>query len=219
MIEVFVTSFTTELPGPTMERHLDSLPAAMRASILRYKRWQDRHRALLAKLLLRAGLRALGFPATALDSVRLDAHGRPSIGREVDFNISHSERFILCAMAQGQRVGIDIEAIRDIELNDFSAAFSADQWQAITQAPDPQAAFFSEWTQKESASKADGRGLSLPLAQIVLHRHTALVDSTIWHLVPLHIHPDYCCHLATDGPLDFRLTELNDHCDLGATTA
>lgn len=216
MIEIFVTSFDTELPAATMERQLDSLPAFMRQSIVRYKRWQDRQRALLAKLLLRAGLRSLGFSAAALDLVRLDAYGRPSICREVDFNISHSESYILCAMARGQRVGIDIEAIRDIDLDDFSAAFTPDQWDAIRHAPNPHAAFFRDWTRKESASKADGRGLSIPLAQIALDNRTALVDSTPWQLVSLQIHPAYCCHLATDGPIDCMLAGLDCHGDLMA---
>lgn len=206
MIEVFVTSFKRELPAPVMARYLDSLPAEMRQSIGRYKRWQDRHRALLARLLLRAGLQSFGFPAEALGSVRLDAYGRPSIGQEVDFNISHSESFILCAMARGQRVGIDIEAVRRIDLGDFSSAFSPVEWNAIHHAPDPYAAFFSFWTKKESAGKADGRGLSIPLERIALDQNTARIDATAYHLAPLPIHPAYIGHLATDGRIDFKLT-------------
>lgn len=209
MIEVFVTSFATELPAPVMSRYLNSLPEEMKKSIGRYKRWQDRHRALLARLLLRAGLQSIGFPDEALGLVRLDAYGRPSVSQEVDFNISHSESFILCAMARGQRVGIDIEAIRRIDLGDFSSAFSPEQWFAINHSPDPHAAFFSLWTQKESAGKADGRGLSIPLMQIALDHNTARIDAATWHLAPLPIHPAYVSHLATDGRIDFKLTELN----------
>lgn len=209
MIEIFVASFDTELPAPVLARHLDSLPEEMRKSIIRYKRWQDRHRALLARLLLRAGLQSFGFPAEALGSVRLDAHGRPYIGREVDFNISHSGNYILCAMARGQRVGVDLEAVRRIDLSDFSSAFSPVEWSAINHAPDPYAAFFSFWTQKESAGKADGRGLSIPLERITLDHNTARIDATAWHLAPLPIHPAYIGHLATDGRIDFKLMEFD----------
>jgi 4'-phosphopantetheinyl transferase len=209
MIGVFVTSFASELSAPVMARHLDSLPEEMRKSINRYKRWQDRHRALLARLLLRAGLQSLGFPADVLGSIRLDAYGRPFLGGEVDFNISHSGNCILCALACGQRVGIDVEAVRRIDLSDFRSAFSPEEWSAINGADDPHAAFFSLWTRKESAGKADGRGLSIPLEQIVLDNTTARIGSTVWHLAPLRIHPAYIGHLATDGRIDFELTEIN----------
>ncbi len=208
MIEVFVTSFDTELPATVLARHLDSLPEEMRNSINRYKRWQDRHRALLARLLLRAGLQAFGFPAEALGSVRLDAFGRPFLSQEVDFNISHSGSYIFCALACGQRVGIDIEAVRRIELIDFCSAFSQEEWLVINRASDPHAAFFNLWTRKESAGKADGRGLTIPLEQIVLNDSTARIGNTVWHLAPIRIHPAYIAHLATDGRIDFKLTEL-----------
>lgn len=214
MIRVFATSFDSELSAPVMARHLDSLPEKMRRAINRYKRWQDRHRALLARLLLRAGLQSLGFPAEALGSVRLDAFGRPFLSGEVDFNISHSGNYILCAMARAQRVGIDIEAVRRIDLSDFGTAFSLEEWSAINRAPDPHAALFSLWTQKESAGKADGRGLSIPLEQIVLDNNTARIGSTTWHLAPIRIHPAYVAHLATDGRIDFELTEINCTCSI-----
>ncbi len=214
MIKVFITSFATKLPDPIMAGYLVSLPATMQRSILSYKRWQDRQRALLAKLLLRFGLQSFGFPGESLSSIQLDTFGRPFICREVDFNISHSGNFVICAMAQGQRVGIDIEAIQNINLTDFDSAFSAEQWDAITHAPAPHTAFFNSWTKKESASKADGRGLSIPLAQIDLHKNSAKIDTSNWHLVPLHIHPAYSCHLATDGSSDFKLTEIDCLSDL-----
>ncbi len=208
MIEVFVTSFDTVQPDSSIERHLDSLPLEMRISIGRYKRWQDRYRALLAKLLLRAGLEAFGFSADVMKAVEADSYGRPSISCEIDFNISHSESFVLCAITKGQRVGIDIEAIRQIDLSDFSLAFSPDQLRRICEAVDPYDAFFRSWTKKESAGKADGRGLSIPLTEIFLHNNTARIGTTTWHLINIPIHSAYSCHMATDGRIDFKITEL-----------
>ena len=37
----------------------------------------------------------------------------------VDFNLSHSGDLVVCAMSTGSRVGIDVEAVRDVELSGF----------------------------------------------------------------------------------------------------
>lgn len=209
MIEVFVTSFDTESPDYSLWRHLHLLPAEMEQNIVRYKRWQDRQRALLARLVLRTGLESLGFSAKMMREIRYDEYGRPWIGGGLDFNISHSGQFVLCAITCGQRVGIDIEAIRAIELGDFDLAFSAEQLDAIQQDENPVRAFFNSWTKKESASKADGRGLSIPLREITIEDQVATIGDSQWQLSSLAIHPSYCCCLASEVRAKITITELN----------
>lgn len=211
MINVLVASIDTNMPDFLMERMLGLLPVEMQKSVTRFRRWQDRHRALLAKLLLRTGLQNLGFSEMVLDSVKYDAYGRPWIKGEVDFNISHSAEYVICALARGIRVGIDIESIRTINLADFISAFSESEMAEIAEARDQNRCFYDSWTQKESAVKADGRGLSIPLAEIAVQKNSAIIDATRWHLTPIFIHRDYSCHMATNEKAEYKITELYWH--------
>jgi 4'-phosphopantetheinyl transferase len=208
MINVFVTSFDTEVHDCTLKRHLSSLPAEMVKSIVRYKRWQDRQRALLAKLVLRAGLESFGFPAEAMYEVQYDEYGRPWVEGEVDFNISHSGQFVLCAFTRGQRVGVDIEAVRPVNVRDFSPAFSPAQLREMQNSSAPECAFFKSWTEKESASKADGRGLSIPFEEITIENDVAKIGAIEWHLTDLSIHPAYSCSVAAEMCSHVEITEL-----------
>ena len=212
MIKVLFTSFRDELPPPVVAALMETLPPEMACAIGNFRRWQDRHRALLAKLLLRAGLLSCGYPGDILNRVEIDSYGRPRVGPELDFNISHSGNYILCALAQGQRVGIDIEEHRPIALVDFREVFSLREWALIEHSPDPQGAFYAQWTRKESAAKADGRGLSLPPEQIELEPGVARIGSVEWRTIAIDIARDYSCHLTTNGLVDYELVPLTAVC-------
>ena len=133
----------------------------------------------------------------ALENLLYTEHGRPYLEAGVDFNISHSGEYILCAVAGGTRVGIDIEEIKPVDFTDFTDLMSHNQWRQIRESDDPLKSFFTFWAIKESIIKADGRGLSIPLNDIIITENTAFYD-TKWHLKQLPIDDRYCASLAYD---------------------
>jgi len=95
--------------------------------------------------------------------------GKPELANEerssLHFNLSHTRRIAVLAVAQGQPVGVDVEDVRPIEPEAAAAHFSAaelsdlgtlhgDAWLA---------GFYRCWTRKEAILKAEGVGLSLAL--------------------------------------------------------
>lgn len=174
------------------------LPLEQARRIERYGRWRDRQAGLFGRLLLREGLMGMGYPTNCLEHLQATDFGRPFLPVAVDFNITHSHEWVMCALAESGRVGIDIEHHRDIALEDFRDHMTPSQLQTIASASDRRAAFFDLWTMKESVVKADGRGLSLPLASIEAVDGVAIADNRRWTIRRLETAAGYSCHLASD---------------------
>lgn len=116
----------------------------------------------------------------------------------MDFNISHSGAYVVCALCPAGRVGIDIEEIRPIDIPDFIAQMTRNQWESLMASKNRLEAFFSLWTQKEAVIKADGRGIAIPLNEIIVEGEKAFLADDIWRMKEVRIVDGYCCHLATN---------------------
>jgi 4'-phosphopantetheinyl transferase len=199
MILILYTQIGEELSSRAWELCLSEMPLPMRTRISRYVRWQDRQAGLFGYLLLSQGLVRYGYPRDYLHRLVWDASGRPFLDVRLDFNISHSGAYAVCALDTEGRVGIDIEEMRQIDIYDFRGQMTAGQWQAIIASENRLAEFFSLWTKKEAVIKADGRGLSIPLDAIITEGEEAFVSGEVWELREVKIADGYCCHLATTG--------------------
>jgi len=197
LIHILYAKISQDIPEEVYKRSLIVLPDTLRDKHFRYKRWQDRASNLYSKILLLRGLEKCGYDDVSLVNLHYTEFARPFLPGTVDFNISHSGEYILCAVADGSRVGIDIEEIKPVDFSDFTDLMSRDQWQSIRESSNPLKAFFTFWAIKESIIKADGRGLSIPLNDIIITKNTAFYD-TKWHLKELQIDEGYCTSLATD---------------------
>jgi 4'-phosphopantetheinyl transferase len=87
----------------------------------------------------------------------------PGSAPHLDFNISHSGRFILIVFARGVEVGIDLERNRgfpDLETI-VDRYYSPDEksWLATLSGEHKKEGFFRIWTRKEAVLKAAGAGL------------------------------------------------------------
>ncbi|MBM4314623.1 MAG: 4'-phosphopantetheinyl transferase superfamily protein [Deltaproteobacteria bacterium] len=198
MILILHTQIGERLSGRDWELHLEKMPGAIRMRISRYSRWEDRQAGLFGKLLLAEGLRRCGYPAH-LDNLVWDASGRPFLDGDLDLNISHSGDYAVCALGWAARLGVDIEKVRPIDVADFRTQMSQGQWEAIMTAENRIDTFFRFWTQKEAVTKADGRGIAIPLEGIVLDGGKAFLDAAAWDVREVVIADGYRCHLATDS--------------------
>jgi len=206
---LYATEFPRQLPDAAFYHGLDRLPAALQPKILRYRRWEDAHAALLGKLLLLVGLNEAGSPAT-LDDLLYTPNAKPYFPEGPNFNISHSGNWVVCALSQTGRIGVDIEQVKPLSFEDFQTQFTPREWQAIRSAPDPFAAFYRFWTAKESLIKADGRGLGIPLLELDVTDYRPIdLDGAVWTFQPLFWFPGYAAHLTTEEPNpEIRFREL-----------
>lgn len=205
MVRIYWTRFEEAVSSGLEREYCAMMPERVRAAARTYVRWQDRQATLFGKLLLLKGLRAL-LPAGdwlgRFQALEVTPSGKPFIPGGPEFSISHSGEMVVVALSQSGEVGIDIEKIRAIEVDDFSnyvpeiaglkGKLGDDQLSTI---------FFDCWTRKEAVLKGYGSGLSVPLDQVVIQGDMAHLHDTAWFIHKIVPDQAYCCHVATRQPL------------------
>ena len=130
----------------------------------------DRQRFVAARGILRRLLGRYLRVAPAEVSFRYGAQGKPELSgsatSSVSFNLAHSGDLALFALAQGRRLGIDVERLREVPeaLTIARHHFTPSESKHLrSTGTGLQAAFFRLWTRKEAVIKAVGTGVSTPL--------------------------------------------------------
>ncbi|MFH0787427.1 MAG: 4'-phosphopantetheinyl transferase superfamily protein [Pseudomonadota bacterium] len=202
MLKVCQTRSANRLSERKEGEYLQRLPPAIRASIQRYRRWEDRQRVLLGKLLLLQALLSRNPEAddSLLEHLENTESGKPFIKGQADFNLSHSGEMVMLAVVDEGTTGIDVEKIRPIEMDDFSRVlpelFSLEAFDR----PDRLKLFYATWTKKEAVLKGAGLGLLVPLDQVELEGDRAYFNDRIWTLQAIDCGPEYSAHVATSEP-------------------
>jgi len=161
-----------------LEHAMAWLAPAERERYARFHAEEDRRMFLLGRVMARLLVgRAAGAPPTGWQW-REGQHGRPEIGwpaTALRFNIAHSAGLVVCALAMGREVGIDVEdltrrAIDPALVRRYCAPSEVTDIEAQP-ADARQHRFLRYWTLKEAYLKARGVGISLPLANIGFSLH------------------------------------------------
>lgn len=92
---------------------------------------------------------------------RVDRNGKPyTESAKIEFSISHSKNIAVCAISD-KPVGIDIEHVRDVNLNIAKRQFAPDEARYVFEKWDlSKQRFFEIWTRKEAYVKLRGKGVS-----------------------------------------------------------
>ena len=182
----------------------------------RLKRPQDRERSLEAHcairriLALQLGIdpRYLEFDTTTV--------GKPFLARpaqNLEFNLSHSGRHGLIAVARDRSVGVDIEVrrpMRDLLGVALQIATSREA-KLLKQLPTSEvhSTFFDLWTRKEAVLKALGRGFFIDPREVEVGvgpgRSYVNFDERIWMVESLAISSSVAAAAAIEGKFDTPL--------------
>ena len=129
----------------------------------------------------------------------------------LEFNISHTDDLVLCAVSTGISVGIDIEVERSKKESDkYVARYFPDNdknWYMQIPAAERKRVFLQWWTLEEAYQKARGDGLTTAMKNISIQSVTksgpvALKDGKdVWYLQKLLFDPHYLSALAAKGPV------------------
>ena len=179
---------------------------------------KDRVRHATSHAIVRILLgRYLDLPPTSI-SFNQNEFGKPHLlpvwpTSELTFNLSHTNRIGLLAIANGLVVGADVEDVRPMECQIAEHYFSAQEQAALRTltGADWLEGFYNCWTRKEAILKAEGVGLNVRLdafdvslipnikAEVLGVRATAGFPSN-WHLVDLRPALGSIGALATSAP-------------------
>lgn len=151
------------LPDPGLSGAcLGRLPEFRRRKALAPRFAEGRRLSLGAGLLLAAALEERGIEGKSV-KIAEGPYGKPYLPEhpEIQFSLSHSGRWVLCAVSSVP-VGCDVERIGRGSEKLAARFFHPEEREALSAEKDPEAwnrLFARIWTRKESRVKADGTGL------------------------------------------------------------
>lgn len=199
MVQIFHTELNTALSEDKFREYLALLPSEMTEKIQRFKRWQDAQTSLMGKIMLLRALKKLTYPDNILEQIEYNAYGKPELPHlPIHFSISHSEIAAVVALSFNP-VGVDIERIKPIQLEDFKRFLTPSEWEALQTSSDPLDAFYTLWTQKEAVLKGIGQGLNIPLTEICIEGNTAYYQGEKWSLEQVNLLEEYKVCVASRG--------------------
>lgn len=168
-----------------------------RARAARFHFAIDRNRYIVARGTLRLILAAYLDEEPSCLRFSYNSAGKPALASPVasgrlSFNVSHSDRLALLAVASERAVGIDIERIRnDIAIEDIVMRFLPESECKRINSLGPEEKLvdlFQLWTQREARIKGDGTSLNLD-------GH----EPPGWNAQPLMVEQGYAGALAYQG--------------------
>jgi len=138
-----------------------------------------RHQYLLTRALVRYCL-SLHHPVEPGEwQFTTNRYGKPQVSHpKIDlttrFNLSHTRGLIICGMAPGVDIGVDVEDTQrttQAAFDSLASYFSETEIRDLAELPEDrqQQRFFDYWTLKESYIKARGMGLAVPLGKFSFH--------------------------------------------------
>lgn len=144
-----------------------SLSKEERTRALRFHFATDRERFVASRGVLREILAHYLSTTAGCLHLRAATTGKPFVvdDRHLRFNISHTSRTMLLAVAREREIGVDIEQLdADVAIAELAETTLSMPERRVLDRLDGEsgrAAFLAFWTRKEALVKADGRGLSL----------------------------------------------------------
>ncbi|KAB1910339.1 4'-phosphopantetheinyl transferase superfamily protein [Micromonospora sp. AMSO1212t] len=150
--------------------HSDLLDPDERGRRAALRRPADQARFTMAAAMIR--LVAAGLTGTPPATIAVDrrcpgcgrAHGKPRLpGTGLEVSVSHSADRVLLAVTRAGPVGVDVERITDADTSTLAGRVLA-PGEPVRRPRD----FFVYWCRKESAVKATGDGLRVPLSEVVV---------------------------------------------------
>jgi 4'-phosphopantetheinyl transferase len=163
-VDVHVADISEDVETERLETLLS--PAEV-LRLNRFHRHADRRRFAIGRAMIRALLaERLGVPGEQVE-LRLDERGRPHLldgYSDLVFSISHAGDRVLCALASGLPLGVDVEPVRTIPNASALAArfFHPDETAVLARVPSDahDRVFLTLWVRKEAYLKAIGIGLA-----------------------------------------------------------
>lgn len=187
-----------------LEKYGKSFDMNFNEGLLKFHKWQDTQMSLLGRILLEKGLKLLGSKED-IKSLKYNNYGKPFfVNSNVNFSISHSSEIVTCALVENYVIGIDIEKIVNINLNDYLDYMTFNEKNKVDKKC-RNYAFFVYWTQKEAVLKAVGKGLNIDLRSFEIRNNCTEINGRIYYTYYIFLYPNYVCHIASLKEIDTNI--------------
>lgn len=203
MIYIHYSYLSEENHESLLKNDLPKFSADFQERIKRYRRWQDAQLSLLGRILLFNGIEEIYKDNPHNKVIKHTKHSKPYFDDDlIHFNISHSGDIVVCALNDGHEIGIDIETVTDIGIDDFKFQMTEIEWNKVILSSNKKDAFFDYWTQKEAVIKAHGHGLTIPLKSFEILGNVTQINEEKYYLKEIKIDEKYKCYISLKTNID-----------------
>lgn len=190
------------LSQSNIQSAIAQLPEFLKNTIIGYKNQIDQLRVLGGKLLLHRCIEDWELKGElTLSNLKYSIYHRPYFEHPFAFSISHSGNYVVVAATTRSNIGIDIEQVQLVNMQEYRDFFTLQEWNCIYN----ENSFFRIWTRKEAILKALGTGFYQNLADIDVSVETFQLKDQHFLLHNIDIDKEYITSLA----LDQSITKFN----------
>jgi 4'-phosphopantetheinyl transferase len=153
-MEVYVGKLDDVIDDGLVNSQLAWIRPNKRLKLLSYSSVADMRRSLLGELLAKVKImERMKIPIYEI-MIYEGKNGKPYFSNDFNFNISHSDNYVVCAFGESCEVGIDIEKIREVDIHFAKLILTdAEYYLATNDNALNYEMFFRIWTLKESYAK------------------------------------------------------------------
>ncbi|TWP29709.1 4'-phosphopantetheinyl transferase superfamily protein [Apibacter muscae] len=201
-MKIFYSFIPDQSLENTLLSYLKILPTGIQSKIYGFKNTEDALRSLLGYALLINGAKYFGYSSSfVVQNMIYNPYKKPYLkNNPIFFNISHSKELAVCIINSTNEVGIDVEAIVPIEIEDYQECFTSSEWHQIFQNNNSLKNFYELWTEKEAVLKAESSGLNISLNSFEIINQNCFMDGNNYSIHMVDIHEDYVCKFAIKNP-------------------
>jgi 4'-phosphopantetheinyl transferase len=180
-----------------LEQFLLDYSIDFQEKIKRYRRWQNAQASLLGRMLLFKGIEK--FDKNYLEEdLKYSKYKKPYfLDEQLKFNISHSGELVVIIISDSSEVGIDVELMNTIHIENFKPQMTKTEWNNILLSSNMLHAFYTYWTAKEAVVKAHGMGLAISLKSFEIIDNIAILDEYFFYIKEIEVDSNYKCFISS----------------------
>lgn len=175
-----------------LQHFLEILPPKIQKHISQKKRPDDQKRSLMGLFLVKNFLEDHHLPFSLLFEIHYENFVKPAFqSSNLDFNISHTDEYVVAAFSFQHKIGIDIERVRMVKGWEDCKYLNENDLKKLQISTSPSTTFLEIWCQKEAVLKACGCGFSVAISEVEIMNNSAILNEQKWHLNAFHLKDNY----------------------------
>ncbi len=103
--------------------------------------------------------------------------------------------WIICEIS---RIGVDVEEIKEIPINDFNNLFADLEWEEVLHGENKFRAFYTLWTKKEAFLKLIGCVLNQPLHEVIIKNNKIVWENEAFFFDEIILDSQHIAYLCSD---------------------
>lgn len=159
--EIYLVKVNSPIDKNTFQYLFEYVQATKQERILKQKIKQNADNMLIGEILAKTVIKRTFGIDIAKQNFTYTEHGKPYLSdySDVHFNISHSEKYVVCAVSD-KPVGVDIQKISEYNSDVAKRVCNGKELVQIENSSDKASEFTKLWTQKETVLKMYGTGIA-----------------------------------------------------------